>query len=77
MVNIGGFWLDINGKIGYYMSMLVSIANFILRLALIVTIWLFVWRYVEPKTQLMRILRAALLVLGLLGALAVMRITCG
>ena len=59
------------------MSMLVSIANFILRLALIVTIWLFVWRYVEPKTQLMRILRAALLVLGLLGALAVMRITCG
>lgn len=57
--------------------MFVGIAHFVLRLALIVTIWAFVWRFVKPKTQLMRILRAALLVLGLLGALAVMKITCG
>lgn len=55
--------------------MFVSLAHFVLRLALIVTIWAFIWRYVEPKTQLMRILRAALLVLGMLGVLALMRIT--
>jgi hypothetical protein len=35
----------------------------------------FVWKFVEPKTQLMRVLRAALLVLGLLAILAVIRIT--
>ncbi|MBN2313904.1 MAG: hypothetical protein JXM79_08230 [Sedimentisphaerales bacterium] len=69
--------LDSNVKIGYYIAMFVGIAHFVLRLALIVTIWAFVWRFVKPKTQLMRILRAALLVLGLLGALAVMKITCG
>ncbi len=57
--------------------MLLNIAYFVLRLALIVTIWAFVWRFVKPKTQLMRIVRATLLVLGLLGALAVMKITCG
>jgi membrane-bound ClpP family serine protease len=57
--------------------MLFNLAYFVLRLALIVTIWAFIWRFVKPRTQLMRILRAALLVLGLLGALAVMRITCG
>jgi membrane-bound ClpP family serine protease len=44
-------------------------------MSLVVAIWAFVWRFVEPKTQLMRILRAALLVLGLLAVLAVIRIT--
>lgn len=57
--------------------MFVTIAHFVLRIALIATIWACVWRFVEPRTQLMRILRAALLVLGLLAALAVMRITSG
>jgi hypothetical protein len=46
-------------------------------MALIVTLWAFIWRYVEPRTQAMRLLRAALLVLGLLGVLAVVRITGG
>jgi hypothetical protein len=74
---MGGFFLDFTVKIDYDTFMFVSIAHFILRLGLIVMIWVFVWRFMEPRTQLMRILRAALLVLGLLGALAVMRITCG
>jgi len=54
-----------------------SLAYFVLKISLIVTLWAFVWRYVEPRTQAMRILRAALLVLGLLGVLAVVRITGG
>lgn len=68
--------LDLAGKIGYLRVML-SIASFILRILLIVMIWAFVWRFVEPKTQLMRVLRAALLVLCLLGAMAVIKITGG
>lgn len=56
---------------------MLSIASFILRILLIVMIWAFVWRFVEPKTQLMRVFRAALLVLCLLGALAVIKITGG
>jgi len=52
-----------------------DMVSFVLRVSLIVALWAFVWRYVEPKTQLMRILRAALLMLGLLGILALLRIT--
>ncbi len=54
-----------------------SLVYFVLKISLIVTLWAFVWRYVEPRTQAMRILRAALLVIGLLGILAVVRITGG
>jgi len=54
-----------------------SLVYFVLKISLIVTLWAFIWRYVEPKTQAMRGLRAALLVLGLLGVLAVVRITGG
>ena len=52
-----------------------SILFFALRLSLIATTFAFVWRFVEPKTQLMRIMRAALLVLGLLAVLAVVKVT--
>jgi len=48
-----------------------------LRISLIVTVCAFIWRYVQPRTQFMRILRAALLMLGLLAVLAVVRITGG
>ena len=61
-------------KIGYNISMLGDIIAFVLRIGLVVALWAFVWKYVEPRTQLMRILRAALLVFGLLGILAVLRI---
>ncbi len=49
--------------------------HFILRVLFIALIWFFVWRFVEPRTQLLRILRATLLVLSLLAALAFIRIT--
>jgi len=54
--------------------MLRDIIFFVLRVSLIVSLWAFVWKFIEPKTQLMRILRAALLVLGLLVVLAMLKI---
>lgn len=54
--------------------MIISIISIVLRISLIVALWAFVWRFVEPRTQLTRILRAALLVLGLLVVLAMIRI---
>ena len=51
-----------------------NIASFVLRIWLIAAFGAFIWRFVEPRTQLMRIVRAALLLLGLLGILAVLRI---
>jgi len=54
---------------------MVALLSFILRLLLVAVIWVFVWKFVPPKTQFMRLLRAALLVLCLLGILAVLRIT--
>ena len=71
---MGHFYLDSNIKIGYSRTMFRSVLFFALRLSLIVTIWAFVWRVVEPRTQLMRIMRAALLLLGVLGALAAVNI---
>lgn len=67
--------LDINVKIGYCNDMLQSLIFFMLRISLIAALWAFVWKFIEPKTQLMRILRAALLVLGLLVILAVLKVT--
>lgn len=61
-------------KIGYYMFMFGRIALFVLRISLVAALWIFIWRFVEPRTQHMRILRAALLVLGLLVILAVLRL---
>jgi hypothetical protein len=51
-----------------------DIISFVLRIGLVVGLWGFVWSFVEPRTQLMRVLRAALLVLGLLGVWAVLTI---
>jgi hypothetical protein len=54
--------------------MLRSILFFALRFSLVVAIWAFLWRYLEPKTQSMRIMRAALLLLCLLGVMAVVKL---
>jgi hypothetical protein len=62
-------------KMGYNVTMLTSFISYILRISLIVALWAFVWRLVEPRTQLMRILRAAVLLLGLLGILFILRST--
>ena len=72
---MGYFLLDLNTKIGYSEYMFRDIVLFVLRISLIVALWAFVWKFIEPKTQLMRVLRAALLVLGLLAILAMLKIT--
>ncbi len=56
------------------MRMVRDVISFALRIGLVAGLWGLVWSYVEPKTQAMRILRAALLVLGLLGVWAVLSI---
>ncbi len=55
--------------------MFINTLSFIVRLWVIIAFWVFVWKVVEPKTQLMRVLRAALLVVGFLGILGLLRIT--
>jgi len=72
---MGLFLLDALVKIGYCIFMFGDIVSFVLRISLIVALWAFVWRLLEPRTQLMRILRAAVLLLGLLGILVVLRMT--
>jgi hypothetical protein len=72
---MGAFLLDVLVKIGYSIFMFGDFISLILRITLIVALWAFVWRLLEPRTQLMRILRAAVLLLGLLGVLVVLRMT--
>lgn len=69
-------FLDYFVGIGYNLDMLGG-AVFILRLGLIVAFWGFIWSCVKPRTLVMRVLRAALLVVVLLSVLAVLRITGG
>jgi hypothetical protein len=71
---LGKFDLTFFVKMGYNTPMFGGILLFFSRLLLVTAIFVFVWRFVEPRTQLMRILRAALLLLALLGTLAVLRI---
>ena len=72
---MGTLRLTCRDKIGYNALMLRDLISFVLRMGLVAAIWAFVWRLVQPRTQLMRIFRAALLLLGLLAVLAVVRIT--
>ncbi|MEJ2648179.1 MAG: hypothetical protein P8016_07210 [Sedimentisphaerales bacterium] len=55
--------------------MLIDLILLLLRICLISIVWFVAWKYIEPKTQLTRILRAAVLVLSLLVILAMIRIT--
>jgi hypothetical protein len=66
--------LDLDVKMGYFIFMFKNVIFFVLRLSLVLAIWAFIWRYLEPKTQLMRIMRAALLLLCLLGVMAVVKL---
>ena len=50
-----------------------SLIYFVLRISLIIVVWAFVWRLIEPKTKPARVLRAAILVVGLLVILVVIR----
>lgn len=49
------------------------LVDMVLRLLLIIAIWMFTWKLIKPTTQFRRILRAALLLLTLLGVLYVLR----
>jgi hypothetical protein len=72
---MGIFLLTLPVKIGYNIFMIEDIISFVLRISLIATLCLFVWRLMKPRTQLMRVFRAALLVIMLLAALTALRIT--
>ena len=48
--------------------------SFILRIGVMAMFWVFIWRMIDPRTQMMRILRAGLLVAGFLCILAVLRV---
>jgi len=74
-VKIDKIYLTLPVKLGYNVLMLTSFISLILRISLVVALWAFVWRLLRPRTQLMRILRAAVLLLGLLGILVVLRMT--
>ena len=49
--------------------------SFVMRAGLVIGLWGLIWSVAEPKTQAMRILRATLLVLSLLGVWALLSIT--
>ena len=66
-----------NVKIGYNLRMVREVISFVLRVGLVIGFWGLVWSSVKPKTQAMRVLRAALLVLGLLGVWAVLSVAEG
>ena len=53
--------------------MVESAIIFVLRVCLVVVVGAFFWRLIEPKTKQARILRAGLLVMGLLVTWAVVR----
>ena len=72
---MGNFYLTFHVKMVYNTPVFKQFLLFLLRMGLIVVLWAFIWRVVEPRTQLMRIFRAALLLLGLLGILVVLRLT--
>jgi len=73
-VKIGKLYLTQLVKMGYNRCMFGEVVSFILRIGLVVALWGFVWSLVKPRTRLMRVVRAALLVVGLLGVLAVLRV---
>jgi hypothetical protein len=59
---------------GYNILMFKDLISFVLRISLIAGVCAFAWRLTQPKTQLMRVIRAALLLACLLAVLAVLRI---
>ena len=71
---MGKLYLTKNDKIVYNLNMTGSIIIFVLRICLVAVVAAFMWRLIEPKTKRARVLRAGLLVIGLLITLAVVRI---
>jgi len=65
--------LTLLDKTGYNGGMVAASLAFVLRMALIAAVWMFVWRLVKPHSKAFRIVRAALLVFILLVVLATLR----
>ena len=53
--------------------MIYDFLYFGLRLVVIVSLWMFVWKLIEPKNQLLKILRAGLLAAGFIGFLLIIK----
>lgn len=51
-----------------------EVLSFVLRVVLVACVWAFTWQVVEPRTQGLRIVRAALLVVGLLVVFGALRV---
>lgn len=66
-----------NVKMGYNGLMFKDLVIFFLRLCLVMVVWTAAWRLIQPKTQSLRILRAALIALTMLAVLALVRFTTG
>ena len=58
-------------KIGYNALMFADMISFFWRITLVLLAWIFIWNRIQPKTQSMRILRAALVLFAMLAILAV------
>ncbi len=53
--------------------MLGDLFEFLLRIGIILALAIFVWKHIQPQTQGGRIIRATVLVIGLLAVLIVLR----
>jgi hypothetical protein len=72
---MGKIYLTTLVNMGYNTSMIEEVVSFVLRISLVVTLCLFVWRYVKPRTQLMRVFRAAILVIVLFAIMVLLKVT--
>jgi hypothetical protein len=71
---MGKIYLTKNDKMVYNPNMIGSVIIFVLRICLVAVVATFLWRLIEPKTKQARVLRAGLLVVGMLVVLIVVRI---
>ena len=63
-----------NDNIVYNLNMVGSIIIFVLRICLVAVVAAFFWRLIEPRNKQARVIRAGLLVVGMLVVLIVVRI---
>jgi len=73
-VNIGSISLTFVANIGKIYIM-VNVFSILLRFVFVLSLWGFVWHFIDGQSQSRRILRAAVLVLVFLVTLALVRLT--
>ena len=71
---MGKIRLTKNDKMVYNSNMVASVIIFVLRICLVAVVATFFWQLIEPKTKQARVIRAGLLVAGMLVVLVVVRI---